>query len=81
MYVAAKTLLQLNPCSLGAKFRIDLMHEKIRLTDGELSPWENRYSLNALILEFLIEAEPNPQIWDNPVQLIASGIIQRYDCR
>ena len=47
MYVAAKTLLKLNPCSLKAKFRIDLMHEKIRLTDDELSPRENRYSLNA----------------------------------
>ena len=30
-----------------AKFRIDLTHEKIRLTDDELSPRENRYSLNA----------------------------------
>ena len=30
-----------------AKFRIDLMHEKILLTDDELSPRENRYSLNA----------------------------------
>ena len=38
MYVAAKTLLQLKPCSLMAKFRIDLMHEKILLTDDELSP-------------------------------------------
>ena len=47
MYVAAKTLLQLNPCSLIAKFIIDLMYEKIRLTDDELSPWTNRYSLNA----------------------------------
>ena len=47
MYVAAKTLLQLKPCSLMAKFRIDLMHEKILLTDDELSPRENRYSLNA----------------------------------
>ena len=47
MYVAAKTLLQLNPCDLIAKFRIDYMHEKILLTDDELSPRENRYSLNA----------------------------------
>ena len=45
--MAAKTLLQLNPCSLVAKFRIDLMHEKTLLTDDELSPRENRYSLNA----------------------------------
>ena len=47
MYLAAKTLLQLNPCPLIAKFRIDLMHKKIRLTDDELSPRENSYSLNA----------------------------------
>ena len=45
--MAAKTLLQHNPCSLIAKFRIDLMHKKIRLTNDELSPRENRYSLNA----------------------------------
>ena len=45
MYVAGKTSLQLSPCSLIAKFRIDLMHEKIRLTDDELSPRENRHSL------------------------------------
>jgi hypothetical protein len=38
-------------------------------------------SPNALIQEFLNEAEANPQIWDNPVQLITSGIIQRYDCK
>ena len=38
-------------------------------------------SPKALIQEFLNEAEANPQIWDNPVQLITSGIIQRYDCR
>ena len=44
--MAAKTLLQLNPCSLIAKFRIDLMREKIRLTDDELSPRENRHYLN-----------------------------------
>ena len=30
-----------------AKFKIDLMHEKILLTDDELGPRENRYSLNA----------------------------------
>ena len=30
-----------------AKFRIDLMHEKIRLTDDKPSPRENRHSLNS----------------------------------
>ena len=45
--VAANGLLQLSPRSFIARFRIDLMHEKILLTDDELSPRENRYSLNA----------------------------------
>ena len=45
--VAANGLLQLSPRSFIARFRIDLMHEKILLTDDELSSRENRHSLNA----------------------------------
>ena len=47
MNVAAKKLPQLNLSSMIAKFRVDLMHEKIRLTDDEFSSRENRHSLNA----------------------------------
>ena len=45
--VEAKGLIKFSPCSFMARFRIDLMQENIRLTEDEVSPFENRCSLKA----------------------------------
>ena len=39
MKVEAKTFRHINPCSLIVRLMIDLMLEKIRLTDAELRPF------------------------------------------